>query len=168
MHDVIHNQLMHSFTIDNTSLNGGYRTRALTCLNTHGSLQTSKLLPYDCSLFIKDCYWHEFCISSFCTVSEDCKLQSSDLKYIMQTLCDLSTWYLLGVYLDVPKGKLDQFHATYGGGPDAVERCKIETVCCWLENAREPTWAKLADAVLQMGRRGIVERISRRCGKLLI
>jgi len=103
-----------------------------------------------------------------CTLPGDSKLQSSDLKYIMQTLCDLSTWYLLGVYLDVPKGKLDQFHATYNGGPDAVERCKIETICYWLENERKPTWAKLADAVLAIGRRGIVEKISKRCGELAI
>ena len=88
----------------------------------------------------------------------------------MQTLCDLSTWYLLGVYLDVPKGKLDKFHATYSGGPDAVERCKIETICYWLENARKPTWAKLAaaDAFHAMGQRGIVEKISKRCGELAI
>jgi len=37
-----------------------------------------------------------------------------------------------------------------------------------IENARKPTWAQLADAVLKMGRRGIVERISKRYGKLLI
>jgi len=102
------------------------------------------------------------------TASEDCKLKNSDLKYIMQTLCDLSAWYLLGVYLDVPKGKLDQFHATYGGGPDAVERCKIETICYWLENARKPTWATLAAAVLTMGRRGIAEKIFNRCGEFYL
>ena len=94
-------------------------------------------------------------------------MQNTDLKYIMQALCDLSAWYLLGVYLDVPKGKLDQFHATYGAGPDAVERCKIETICYWLENAGNPTWVKLAGAVHTMGRRGIVEKISSRCGELL-
>jgi len=107
-------------------------------------------------------------VSCFYTASGDNRLQYSDLKYIMQTLCDLSTWYLLGVYLDVPKGKLDQFHATYSGGPDAVERCKIETICYWLENARKPTWAQLAAAVLAMGRKGIVEKISKRLGELPI
>jgi len=37
-------------------------------------------------------------------------------------------------------------------------RGSIVTICYWLENARKPTRAKLADAFYAMGRRGLLRR----------
>ena len=87
------------------------------------------------------------------------------LKDVVTELTDFPGWYILGVGLQVPKTTLDTIHANYCNGFYAVERCKIEMVDSWLNNAENPTWATLVAALKAIGKAGLAERIAKKYGE---
>ena len=87
------------------------------------------------------------------------------LKDVVTVLTDFPGWYTLGVGLEVPKTTLDTIHANYCDGINAVERCKIEMVDWWLNNAKNPTWAALVAALKAIGKTGLAKRIAKKYGE---
>ena len=54
-----------------------------------------------------------------CIVHGSCFTEVSEKLKLREVVCelrDLYAWYLLGVYLGLPKGTLDQIHVDYGEG----------------------------------------------------
>lgn len=102
-------------------------------------------------------------LRTLCCFSEtEYQIEMKDLKHVMQQLSELSGWYMLGVYLDIPKHRLDHIQASYGSAPDGLERCKIEMITFWMENSTSLpcSWSRLAAALYDMGKKCIARRIA--------
>ena len=92
-------------------------------------------------------------------------METLNLKDVVCELNDFSGWYQLGVFMNVPKNVLDQIHADYGHGPNAMRRCQIEMISYWLDNGRDPTWSFLISALHSIGKTVLAVKIANRYGK---
>ena len=75
-------------------------------------------------------------------------------------------WYLFGVYLGVPKSKLDEIQAKYGSDPCPHGRCLIETIRQWKDNHENTTWSSIVQALYSMQRKQLTKRIAAKHRKL--
>ena len=96
------------------------------------------------ALFSQHCDSHVTIL--FCS-GEDPAVPIS-LKQILKDTKEVTSWFFLGIHLDIPNAVLKQFEMQYIGDS---ERCKTEVIDVWLHNDPEPTWNKLAQAVEDMG-----------------
>ena len=74
-------------------------------------------------------------------------------------------WYLLGVYLGVPKSKLDEIQAKHGSGPCHHGRCLIETICQWKDDHENATWSSIVQALYSMQRKQFAKRVAAKHSK---
>ena len=79
-----------------------------------------------------------------------------ELKDVVFAVKDVTEWYDLGLYLDLP----DAILATIASHPD-VEGHRRMMLSKWLQYDREATWEKLVSALLKMGKNVIAENIRR-------
>ena len=70
------------------------------------------------------------------------------LKKILRDIKQVTSWYSLGIQLEIDTSYLDQIEKNYSSD---TERCRIEVIKFWLRNDQEPTRNKLAQAVEDMG-----------------
>ena len=66
----------------------------------------------------------------------------------MRDTKEVTRWYSLGVQLGIKPFYLKEIEKNYSSD---TERCRIEVIDYWLNNAREATTSKLAQAVENMG-----------------
>ena len=86
---------------------------------------------------------------------------------IIMELSEVETlWYLFGVYLEVPKSKLDQIQANYGSGPCPHRRCLIETIYQWKDNHENATWSSIVQALYSMQKKQLARRVAAKYSKL--
>lgn len=72
---------------------------------------------------------------------------------------------MLGIYLDIPEGILDQIHANHGHGPDGEQKCKLKMLSHWQNNADDPTWSTLVEALYRTGKKNLAKDIARKYRK---
>lgn len=70
-----------------------------------------------------------------------------------------SKWPLLGLHLNVPKHKLDEFLLTH---PHNLTQIKLSLISHWIRNDLEPSWRKLADALDRAEHRRLGEKIRKK------
>jgi ankyrin repeat protein len=85
---------------------------------------------------------------------------------IQEDLQPLIDWYMLGVYLKIPKETLDDIegrHFRVGG----IARCKLEMISFWLQNGQENEglMTELVTALVKMNYQTLAEKISNRLEK---
>ena len=81
-------------------------------------------------------------------------------------LSETNSWVHLGLYLGLPKYKLDEIHADYG--IQGLGRCKLEmlsSVLDWQNGTL--SWATVVDAVSKTGNSRIAKKIADKHGTLL-
>lgn len=70
------------------------------------------------------------------------------LKQALRDIKEVTSWYSLGIQLEVETSYLDHIKTNHGSD---TEQCRIEVIKFWLRNDQEPTMKKLAQAVEDMG-----------------
>ena len=81
-------------------------------------------------------------------------------------LSESGSWMHLGLYLGLPKPKLNEIHADYG--TQGLGRCKLEMLASVL-NRRGDTlsWAAVVEAVSKTGNNRIAKKIADKHGTFL-
>jgi len=82
-------------------------------------------------------------------------------------LGETGSWMQLGLYLGLPKHKLNEIHADYG--LQGLGRCKLEMLESVL-NLREATlsWDTVVEAVSRTGNNRVAKKIAEKHGTLLL
>ena len=93
------------------------------------------------------------------------RLSAMDLCDIVSELVECEgLWYLLTIYLGVPKSKVDQISATHGNDCNSCRRGLLEGVSYWLNNAPSPTWSCITKALYKLERKNLARRIAKQFG----
>ena len=93
------------------------------------------------------------------------KLSAIDLCDIVSELVECEgLWYLLTIYLGVPKSKVDQISATHGNDSNSCRRGLLEGVSYWLNNTANPTWSCITKALYKLERKNLARRIAKQFG----
>ena len=86
---------------------------------------------------------------------------------VIMELSEVETlWYLFGVYIGVPKPKLDQIQAKCSPGPCPHRWCLIETICQWKDNHENATWYSIVQALYSMQKKPLAKRVATKHSKL--
>ena len=94
--------------------------------------------------------------------SQDQKLTPDDLYQVITELIDCEgLWYCLGIYLGVPKSKIDEISITHSGVP---KRSLIEVVSYWLNNSANASWLSIVKALIQSEKRNKAREIAEKFG----
>ena len=67
------------------------------------------------------------------------------VSLLLEELKEVTDWYLLGAYLNVPVYELKKINAQ-----DGVERCKLEVLHYWLNTTTTASWKDIARALEQL------------------
>ena len=78
----------------------------------------------------------------------DHPITESYLKHIHQCLSKVAIhWYAIGIYLGIPKSKLDIIEGNYSD----ISRRLMEMICTWIRNSKDCTWRALSIALRDCG-----------------
>ena len=78
----------------------------------------------------------------------DHPITESYLKHVHQCLSKVAIhWYTIGIYLGIPKSKLDIIEVSYSD----ISRRLMEMICTWIRNSKNCTWRALSIALCDCG-----------------
>ncbi len=90
------------------------------------------------------------------------KLTPDDLYQVITELIDCEgLWYCLGIYLGVPKPKIDEISTIHSYDP---KRSLIEVVSYWLNNSLDASWLSIVKALIQSEKRNKAREIAEKFG----
>lgn len=81
------------------------------------------------------------------------------IPLLLEKLKEVTDWYMLGAYLDVPVHELKKIEQSQNG----VERCKLEVLQYWLANAKTPLWKKIVKALEQLNMVALARKLKSEC-----
>ena len=117
-------------------------------------------VPSECMILMIcmwDLKWRHLCLSS--GGRAETKPTEPELKDLMNALYHkvADKWKMIGVLLEIPKGKLASIAEKYRGDP---HKCLVEMLETWLERVDPPaTWAAMIDAVEFLGEEQLGEKL---------
>jgi len=84
---------------------------------------------------------------------------------LVRELSETSSWVHLGLYLGLPKYKLNEIYTDYG--TQGLARCKLEMLSCILDWRGDTlSWATVVEAVSKTGNNRIAKTIAGKHGTL--
>ena len=87
-----------------------------------------------------------------CTYTADTSLLTVSL--LLEELKEVTDWYILGAYLNVPVHELKKINPQ-----DGVERCKLEVLQFWLNTTITASWKDIARALEQLNMLKLAARL---------
>ena len=82
-------------------------------------------------------------------------------------LGETGSWMHLGLYLGLPKHKLNEIHADYG--TQGLQRCKLEMLDSVLNSHGDTlSWDTVVEAVSKTGNNRVAKKIAEKHGTLLL
>ena len=79
---------------------------------------------------------------------------------LLDELKEVDNWFMLGTHLNVLPCELNKIKVTYAH--EGVERCKMEMLQYWLDNAKTPSWKDIVGALEQLNMLQLVLRLTRK------
>ena len=70
------------------------------------------------------------------------------MPVLLEELKEVTSWYMLGAYLNVPVHALEKIRSTHTH--DGVERCKLEMLQYWLNTTMNASWKDVTRALEQL------------------
>ena len=80
-------------------------------------------------------------------------IELHELPDILDKTAQFTEWYMLGVYLKLSKGKLDDIEKRL------CKQCKIELFNLWMKTNHDASWEQLALALERCGETVLADRI---------
>ena len=77
---------------------------------------------------------------------------------LLEELKEVTNWYILGAYLNVPVHELDKIEKKINP-QDGVERCKLEVLQYWLNTTITASWKDIARALEQLNMLTLAARL---------
>ncbi len=87
------------------------------------------------------------------------------LHQLLANLSDVTEWFLLGIYLDIPESDLEKIRYENHWN---VTDCKCEMLSTWLRRNPQPTWATIVTTLTDIGRRSLAYKIALKYGKRVV
>ena len=73
---------------------------------------------------------------------------------------DITDWHVLGVYLRIPKNKLDVIKAQHQS--QGIDKCKLEVLEAWLRENPDASWKQLIDVLTLMDKNTLAALLEER------
>ena len=85
------------------------------------------------------------------------------MKLLDQELQEVSDWFGLGLYLDIPAEELH----TIKNEPTLrrIQDFRTEMFSVWMKKLPEPSWSRVVKALIQIGRERLARKIALKYGK---
>ena len=86
-------------------------------------------------------------------------LSSLSVVGLLKELHQVTDWYMLGVYLELPSHELDKIRQQFLS--EGVERCKAAMFNLWLRSTQKASWELIANGLECSGEKVLAEKIRR-------
>ena len=85
------------------------------------------------------------------------------VKLLDQELQEVSDWFGLGLYLDIPP---DELHTIkYEPTLRRIQDFRTEMFSAWMKKLPEPSWSRVVKALMEIGREKLARKIALKYGK---
>ena len=85
------------------------------------------------------------------------------LNFLEET-AQVSDWYMLGLYMGVPREDLSHIEKQFSGHGSA--RCRAELFNVWMKRTPNASWELIAAALEKLGETVLAEKVRKRCSVL--
>ena len=85
------------------------------------------------------------------------------MKLLDQELQEVSDWFGLGLYLDIPAEELHTIK--YEPTLRRIQDFRTEMFSVWMKKLPEPTWPRVVKALMEIGRERLAHKIALKYGK---
>ena len=85
------------------------------------------------------------------------------MKLLDQELQEVTDWFSLGLYLDIPLAEL--YCIKYDTILRSTQQFRTEMFSVWMRKHPEPSWPRVVKALMEIGREKLAHKIALKYGK---